>query len=297
MEDVNPKVSIVLPVYNGEKYIKQSIESILNQSFSNWELIIIDDCSTDLTPEIIKKYIDKDKRISVYRNKVNSKLPKSLNNGFEKASGEYLTWTSDDNILKKDFLYELNSYLDKHSDIMLVYSDYELIDQDSKIIKKVLNKDEKWMPIHNTVGASFMYRKTVIEQLGVYDTSLFLVEDYEYWIRIYLEAKIAHIKLNLYQYRVHKRSLTSLYEYEVLEKTKQLREMYYNQLLNSIKDDEILAEFYASNRLYNIKKKRDNEMRLVIHYPKYILKVMKKNIKRIIYEVKYRRVKNVKNVQ
>ena len=70
-----PKVSIVLPSYNGEKYIRQSIESVINQAFTDWELIIVNDCSSDRTREIVGEYSSKDKRISLINNDVNQKLP------------------------------------------------------------------------------------------------------------------------------------------------------------------------------------------------------------------------------
>ena len=81
-------VSIVMPVYNGEKYLRQSITSVLNQTFKNWNLIIVDDCSTDSSPEIMNEYAKSDDRIQVIHNKENSKIPASLNNGFEKADGK-----------------------------------------------------------------------------------------------------------------------------------------------------------------------------------------------------------------
>lgn len=83
-------VSVVMPVYNGEKYLRQSIESVLNQTFKDWNLIIVDDCSTDSSTDIMNEYAKADGRIQVIHNKVNSKIPASLNNGFEKASGRYL---------------------------------------------------------------------------------------------------------------------------------------------------------------------------------------------------------------
>ena len=86
-----PKISIVLPTFNGERYLKSSIHSILSQTFPDWELIIVDDCSTDGTADIIKRYAQSDSRIRVIRNEKNQKLPGSLNIGFSVAKGEYLT--------------------------------------------------------------------------------------------------------------------------------------------------------------------------------------------------------------
>ena len=82
-------VSIVLPTYNGEKYLADSIESVISQTYKNWELIIINDCSTDKTLEIAQSYAAKDNRIKVYSNDENLKVPKSLNRGFSLANGKY----------------------------------------------------------------------------------------------------------------------------------------------------------------------------------------------------------------
>src|SRR3989338_10314783 len=95
MSIINPKVSIVLPTYNGARYLRQSIDSCLSQTYKNIELIIVDDCSTDETPDIVHSY--NDPRIRYVRNKTNQRLPRSLNIGFALTTAEYLTWTSDDN--------------------------------------------------------------------------------------------------------------------------------------------------------------------------------------------------------
>src|ERR1017187_1387375 len=94
---MQPVISIVLPTYNGSKYIRTSIDSCLHQTFPNFELIIVNDCSTDDTASIVEEYVAKDDRIKIIHNIQNKKLPLSLNKGFEIAKGKYFTWTSDDN--------------------------------------------------------------------------------------------------------------------------------------------------------------------------------------------------------
>lgn len=90
-----PLVSIVLPVYNGEKYLRESLDSILAQTMEDWELIAVDDCSKDATPQILADYAASDSRIRVMRNAENQRLPRSLNIGFAEARGEFLTWTDE----------------------------------------------------------------------------------------------------------------------------------------------------------------------------------------------------------
>ena len=101
-----PLVSIVLPVYNGEKYLRESLDSILAQTMEDWELIAVDDCSKDATPQILADYAASDSRIRVMRNAENQRLPRSLNIGFAEARGEFLTWTSDDNAYAPEALHE-----------------------------------------------------------------------------------------------------------------------------------------------------------------------------------------------
>ena len=95
---MNDLISIVLPVYNGERFLRESIDSVLAQTYTNWELLIVDDCSTDNTAAIVHEYVQKDSRVQYYKNEKNLRLPRNLNRGFSLARGDYLTWTSDDNV-------------------------------------------------------------------------------------------------------------------------------------------------------------------------------------------------------
>ena len=95
---MNNLISIVLPVYNGERFLRESIDSVLAQTYTNWELLIVDDCSTDNTAAIVHEYVQKDSRVQYYKNEKNLRLPRNLNRGFSLARGDYLTWTSDDNV-------------------------------------------------------------------------------------------------------------------------------------------------------------------------------------------------------
>ena len=120
-------ISIVLPIYNGEKYMRESIESIIMQSYQNWELIIVNDCSTDNTAEIANEYVKKDKRIKYYKNDKNMRLPRTLNRGFSLSKGDYLTWTSDDNLFKQGAFEKMVDAL-KNNNADFVYASYETID-------------------------------------------------------------------------------------------------------------------------------------------------------------------------
>ena len=201
-------VSIVLPVYNGEKYLAQSIESVLDQTYKNLELIIVNDCSTDSSEEIILKYKSQDERIVYIKNEINSKLPKSLNNGFAIANGEYFTWTSDDNMYHQNAIETMVEFMEQHADVGLVYCDYNIINSGGEIQKTITVGNPEEHIYKNVVGACFIYRRLVTDKVGEYDTSFFLVEDYEYWLRINLNFRISPLNKCLYDYRWHEDSLT-----------------------------------------------------------------------------------------
>lgn len=226
-------ISIVMPVYNGEKYLKQSIESVLYQTYNDWELIIVNDCSTDNSRQIMESYANKDNRIKIIDNVINLKVAKSLNKGFAIASGKYFTWTSDDNLFKPNALQELSEYLDGNPKVGLVYSDADVVDASLNFISEDRN-DPEMLLYADCVGASFMYRKEVADKIGEYDSEMFLVDDYDYWIRISKEYKIAHLNKNLYIYRMHADNLTSTRKSECVKQLYNLRKKHLNYLVENV---------------------------------------------------------------
>jgi glycosyltransferase involved in cell wall biosynthesis len=114
-----PRVSIALPVYNGEKYVGEAIESVLAQTFKDFELIVSDNASTDRTEQICREYVDKDRRIRYYRNKKNLGGAKNFNRAFELSSGEYFKWLAADCTIEPEFLERCVDLLDNDSEIIL----------------------------------------------------------------------------------------------------------------------------------------------------------------------------------
>ncbi|MCH5342449.1 MAG: glycosyltransferase [Acetatifactor sp.] len=257
-------VSIVLPTYNGEKYIRESIQSIINQTYTEWELIVIDDCSLDSTNSIVAEYVEKDKRIKLFKNEQNLRLPASLNAGFLKASGDYLTWTSDDNLYKPEALEKMLDALQRDANCGLVFSRMENIDGEGMLKGlSCVPRNVRELYYHNIVGASFMYTRKVYEQIGDYDTGKFLMEDYDYWLRIARSFEIEYLPEVLYQYRQHECSLTETRNRQVLEgKVKLLEEEltlaeFENDILRMIYKELAEALFsldqYAEMKEYLLK--------------------------------------------
>lgn len=206
MEDL---ISIVLPVYNGEKYLEQSIWSIINQTYKNWELIIVDDCSKDTTEEIANRFVALDSRIKYFKNEFNLRLPKNLNKGFSLTKGNYLTWTSDDNKYKPEAIEKMYKVLRKY-DAQFVFASCVIIDENDEEFEYIMQGKSSYKRIvgQNPVGACFMYTRKVYEEIGGYDPNFTLVEDFDYWQRICMKFKFYVIEEILYEYRLHKESLT-----------------------------------------------------------------------------------------
>lgn len=264
------KVSIVLPVYNGEEHLAKAIESVLSQTYKNFELIIVDDCSTDSTPQIISAFMEKDSRVKTIRNEVNQRLPKSLNIGFDSAEGELLTWTSDDNLYKKNAIAKMVDYLESHEEVGMVYCDYTIIDE--KGIEKEDNLLEEpgrliWA---NTIGACFLYRREAAEKAGKYNSEMFLAEDYDYWLRIYQESIIKHLPENLYYYRHHSNSLTTTRLDQVKHQTVLLWLSHWKFIFSKLNGFNEKRRFCNMMlEMENDEYKRETYKEIVRRYPVY----------------------------
>lgn len=257
--NLDKKVSIVLPVYNGEDNLSEAIESILRQTYKNIELIIVNDCSTDGSKAIAEAFMAKDNRIKIVDNVRNLKLPNSLNAGFNEATGDYFTWTSDDNILKDNNIEVLVDSLSKSDDAVMVYSDYSTIDEDGKIIEEIKKENASFLKYSNVVGASFLYRATAAKAVGGYDANLFLAEDYDYWIRLSKIGRILHIEDDLYLYRLHGGSLTATRQDAIGKQTYKVIEKHFIFLYSQVSG--IKQRIFFFDHMMKWLKNSDEELR------------------------------------
>lgn len=247
------KISIILPCFNGEKYLSQSIESCLNQTHSNIELIIVNDCSTDGTLDIANRYVAKDNRIRIINNKENKKLPASLNIGHQEATGDFITWTSDDNSYDLNALEELlKQLLEKNVDI--VYSNVMLIDVNGNKIKDIIFRDFENIIFGNFIGSCFLYKKEVYQRNNGYNEKLFLVEDYDFWLRAISHSRYYHVKKKLYSYRTHGGSLTNQINVDFQKNQlfiENVSKMYFDFCKNIMEDEFVeISEMFSRNLTY-----------------------------------------------
>lgn len=222
----SPLVTIVLPTYNGARYLAAAIDSCLGQSYRNLELIIVDDCSTDSTPDIIRRYAAQDSRVRPLRNQHNLHLPKALNAGFALAKGEVLTWTSDDNTFRPPAIEVMVQTLQQNPDVGLVYADVTAVNDEGVIIRHYHAGSPRSLISANVVYACFAYRRAVYEAVGNYDDRYRYVEDWEYWLRIYLRFKLLPVHQDLYIYRKHAQALTETKKELIQLKAQEVRCQY-----------------------------------------------------------------------
>ena len=126
---MEPLVSIITPLYNSEKYIAETIEFVLAQTYSNWEMIIVDDCSKDNGVEIVEKYREKDKRIKLYQNEINKGVSYTRNRAIDIAQGKYIAFLDSDDLWKKEKLEKQINFMEQNN-IVLSYTAYEKINED-----------------------------------------------------------------------------------------------------------------------------------------------------------------------
>lgn len=243
-----PKVSVIMSVYNGEEFLRDSILSILNQTYSDFEFVIIDDCSTDNTLKILEEFYKKDSRIKILNNTQNLGLTKSLNKAISESSGEYLARLDAGDVSSPDRLEKQVAFLDQHKEVGLLGSFMYIIDTKGEILKEVryptdnetLKKDLiKYNPF---VHSSIMFRKDVGARVGFYDENFKYAQDYDFYFKLFPLTKFANLPMFLVQYRHMPNSITS---------TKNKQQMKY---ANKARKYAILLGYYSSiNYIYVFK--------------------------------------------
>lgn len=271
-----PLVSVIISTYNEEKYILESINSILNQTYKNIEIIIIDDASIDNTVSLIQNI--QTEKIRLYINDTNKKLAHNLNFAISKAKGKYVARMDADDISKKERIKIQVEYMEKHKDVDVLAS-FAKTFGDSKIVKRSPCSHEGIKaallfsnPIcHPTV----MFRKESID--FTYDEKCVAGQDYELWTRIVGRKKFNAISNVLLDYRVIERQRNS--NYLQLQKESALKAKYhlFKQLFPCDKNDywdefKILTDVDFAD----FRPKTQKQMQRIIKFSDYLLEINKK---------------------
>jgi len=204
---MNPKITVLMSVYNGEKYLREAMDSILNQTFKDYEFIIVNDGSTDRTLGILQSY--RDPRIRIINNQENIGLTKSLNEGLKLAKGEYIARQDADDLSLPGRLARQLSFMEAHPEVGGLGTWADIIDAQGKRLRTVqgpANHDEicAHLLIHNPfVHTSMFVRRQTLEKAGGYQENLRYAQDYDLWWRLSQVRRVAVIPQALVQRREH----------------------------------------------------------------------------------------------
>lgn len=212
-----PKVSVLMPVYNGERYLAQAVESILNQTFTDFEFVILDDCSTDSTPAILDRYTDS--RIVRLRNDTNLGITRSLNRLLDSARGEYLARMDADDIAYPDRLAKQVAQMDADPQLGLLGTRYVIVDEEGKSIygepsppdaARVENFGWSLLWMTAVQHPTAMMRRSVLDRHNLrYDPEYETAEDYDLWTRIGHVSRVGRLHDPCLDYRVFSQSISN----------------------------------------------------------------------------------------
>lgn len=217
------KISVLIPSYNNAHFLPELIESIFNQTYQDFEIVICDDCSTDDSVNVIKKYSDP--RIRFFRNKKNLGIVANMNRCVSLAAGQYVYMIGSDDVMYPTNLERKLKFLEAHPDVGLVCSDIDVIDKTGSRLGKIWSS----MPKEDAVfeqkdffkrlmlegnficHPSVLMRKRCHEMQGLYDARFPSCQDYELWARLSLHYKLGYLAEPLIGYRWHSNNLTQQY--------------------------------------------------------------------------------------
>jgi len=221
-----PLVSVITPVYNREKYLAKCIESILNQTYENFEFIIIDDNSSDLTVNIIKDYLLRDSRIKFLENNKNLGATLSFNRGLDIAKGKYIARMDSDDISFLDRFKKQVDIFESWHDLEVLGTGAVLIDHKENEIgrkqfpsnfKKISNIIKTGVPVFDP---SVMMRSSTLKEINGFDNRLAPADDYHLWLTLFKQKKIiSNIDDYLIKYRLHDSNLSKVASREQLQKS------------------------------------------------------------------------------
>lgn len=250
-----PKVSIIMPCYNSEKYIEKAIQSVLEQTYRNFELIIIDDDSTDKTWEIIEQYAKKDFRVICTKKDENEKgISKSMNKGIEMARGKYITRMDSDDIIIPEKIFRQVQFLDKNEEYGVCSVNIAMMDNLGNIYNENVYPEQKvpsewtflWTnPVPN---APCMYRTSIIKGNNITFSNLRTAEDYDFLEKLITKTKVYMINLPLYYYRYNEKSTYNKNRIETFKNSLNISKRYYREVTKKDAPDfyKFLTWFYTN---------------------------------------------------
>lgn len=236
MNKITPKVSVIIPVYNSEKYLFEALESIRVQTFEDFECIVLNDGSTDKSQEIIQSFVEKDDRF-ILINKTNEGVGRTLKLGVSLAKSDLIARMDSDDISKPRRLEIQYNYLSKNQNVIVVGSGVQLINEKGRTIRRLNNSVPKnnlqckWTQLRAGIPfshPSVMFRKNNVINVGSYTTDL--AEDFILWLKLF-DYQFANIKSKLIKYRLHSKQVSSNFEknHKVFEQISDYLNLVYSR--------------------------------------------------------------------
>lgn len=260
----NPKISVLMPVYNAENFLKEAIDSILNQTFKDFEFFIINDASTDNSKKIIMSY--NDKRIRHLENKKNLGVAGTLNRGLKLAEGKYIARMDADDIAYSQRLQIEYNEIIKDAKVAVVASFYDVIDENGKYlytVKDSSSAEEIYyaLQFRNCLGhpTVIFNKEIIINEFGGYDEK-YEAEDYDLWLRLASRYKFRKIKKSLLKLRIHPKSRIGSFGNYINKSAFLLARNNLSSIINqpiNIKTAKILTNYQEN-------KPSSNEIKLAI---------------------------------
>ena len=212
-----PKISVLMTVYNGDLYLKQAINSVLRQSFGDFEFIVINDGSIDSSQKIIEEYANQDNRIRAIHRQQNSGISKSLNIGIKIAKGKFIAIQDADDISLSHRLEKQLEFLNEHHEYSFIGSNWYYIDEfNNKItllgypfLEKNENISKGIVKYNPFCHSSIFFYKRIIDMVGLYNEEIPCAQDYEFIVRVLKYYKAYNIKEALVLKRMHRNTISS----------------------------------------------------------------------------------------
>ena len=210
-----PKVAVIIPCYNREKFIAQTVESVLSQSYPNIELVVVDDGSTDSSRRVLDNYKDRI-RILEHPGRVNKGQSAALNLGIRSTQSDYIAFLDSDDLFAPDKIEKQVAFLEAHPEIGLVYSNGHAIDENGQILYRIYDENhyEESDPNRVLLDCYFLLpnnsllRRNVLSKAGLFDESFRSAQDHDMAIRVAEVTRIAYLNEPLFFYRRHKDSIS-----------------------------------------------------------------------------------------
>lgn len=247
-------ITVLMPVYDGGKYLGQAIESILNQTFAGFDLLIIDDCSSDRSVDIIRSY--RDSRIRLVQNDSNMGLIGTLNKGIALATGSFIARMDQDDISMPERLRKQTEFMEAHPEVAVCGCWATDIDEDGNASGKretpvgpQMAKDY-WRPSPIIHPSAFM--RTAIAKKYTYDMSFIDAEDYELWLRIARDHPIDNIAEYLLHYRMNSTSITNVRRQSQLQST--YAAFRKHVMLSDLSYDEFCSLLFIDSKVHPLRR-------------------------------------------